>query len=138
MLSDWPSRGLIHRPTSWTGSVARRRYEPADLLPTRLYARRNQRPAPIPVLAKIVSKNASNQWIRAAVLSSVAETADRLFVELIADAKFADSKEGIVVDRAGADQLALAVDRRRSRTSWKRSADKRGEKDWEVYRKQLC
>jgi putative heme-binding domain-containing protein len=51
----------------------------------------------IPVLAGIARKNATNQWIRTAVLSSVSDTADRLFVELLSDDKFAGSSEGVAL-----------------------------------------
>src|SRR6185312_3704719 len=49
----------------------------------------------VPMLAGIAKRYASDQWIRTAVLSSAAETADRVFIELLRDAKFAESPQGI-------------------------------------------
>jgi putative heme-binding domain-containing protein len=51
----------------------------------------------IPVLADIAKSYASDQWIRTAVLSSVAETADRVLVKSLRDTKFAESSAGINV-----------------------------------------
>jgi putative membrane-bound dehydrogenase-like protein len=51
----------------------------------------------VPVLAGIAKRYASDQWIRTAVLSSVAETADGVFIELLRDPKFAESAAGIGV-----------------------------------------
>lgn len=48
----------------------------------------------VPVLANILRKHASDPWIRTAVLSSAAMTADRLFAELMHDSAFATSKRG--------------------------------------------
>jgi putative membrane-bound dehydrogenase-like protein len=52
-------------------------------------------PRTISVLAEIARKNVSDRWIRTAVLSSVANTADRVFIELLRDTKFAESGERI-------------------------------------------
>jgi putative membrane-bound dehydrogenase-like protein len=48
----------------------------------------------ISVLAGIAKRYATDQWIRTAVLSSVAQTSDRLFVELLSDDAFARTPAG--------------------------------------------
>src|SRR4051794_25574947 len=56
----------------------------------------------ISVLADIAKLQASDKWIRTAILSSVAETADRVLIELLRDGNFAESPAaiGIVTDLA--------------------------------------
>ncbi len=49
----------------------------------------------IPVLAGIAKRYATDQWIRTAVLSSVSQTADQVLVELLHDASFVESPQGI-------------------------------------------
>lgn len=49
----------------------------------------------VSVLADIAKRQASDKWIRTAVLSSVAQTADRVFIELLRDGKYAESPQGI-------------------------------------------
>src|SRR4051812_1449043 len=49
----------------------------------------------IPVLAGIAKRYATDQWIRTAVLSSVSQTADQVFVELLRDTKSTEGPQSI-------------------------------------------
>ena len=95
MQSVWPNHDSTLRPNSWNvfclWAMIRMRVFVFSLHSRWAKPRMRTRS----VLAGIAKRYASDQWIRTAVLSSVAETADRVFIELLRDAKFAEGPQGI-------------------------------------------